>query len=346
LPVTFRPLRRRRDRSRGQSLVEIALVAPVFLLLLLTAIDLGRLLYSQITISNAAKEGALVASQGGTYQANQGCSDANTVMCGALTEAKGGFVEVDQTRVTLTPATCVKDATYPSSGAPPNVIVNVTAPFRVVTPIIGSIVGSNLVLGATAQAQCLVVPKVTFPAVPAPNAAFTYNPASGNAPLTVNFDASSSTAVNATISSYSWSFGGTGVTTSHQYTTPGSYTVVLTITDSRGQTDTATATINVSGGGGGPTPTPTVSCPTIDFTATDNHNNGHPHRMTLTAALTPSSNGWTYTWTGAWTTNPPNQPTTGQSVNVDFNTNGQQSVSVTAVKGSCTVTKTKMVTAP
>ncbi|HET8785699.1 MAG TPA: TadE family protein, partial [Candidatus Limnocylindrales bacterium] len=62
MPVT--PSRGRRRRSRGQSLVELALIAPVFLILLLTAIDLGRLMYSQITITNAAKEGALVASQG------------------------------------------------------------------------------------------------------------------------------------------------------------------------------------------------------------------------------------------------------------------------------------------
>ena len=85
--MPFAPSRTRRASSRGQSLVELALIAPVFLLLLLTAIDLGRLLYSQITITNAAKEAALVASQGGTYQANAACSDTNTVMCGALSEA-------------------------------------------------------------------------------------------------------------------------------------------------------------------------------------------------------------------------------------------------------------------
>ena len=76
---------RHRNRSRGQSVVELAIVAPVFLLLMLTAIDLGRLLYSQITITNAAKEGALVASQGGTFQSNEACSDTNEVMCGVLT---------------------------------------------------------------------------------------------------------------------------------------------------------------------------------------------------------------------------------------------------------------------
>ena len=115
----------RRKRTRGQSVVELALIAPVFLILLLSALDLGRLLYAQITITNAAKEGALVASQGGTFQANQGCSDTNTVMCGVLTEADGGFVEVDRTKVDLAPAVCVKDAMYPASGTPPKVAVTV-----------------------------------------------------------------------------------------------------------------------------------------------------------------------------------------------------------------------------
>jgi hypothetical protein len=108
--VPVAPSRSRRASSRGQSLVELALIAPVFLLLLLTAIDLGRLLYSQITITNAAKEAALVASQGGTWQANAACSDSNTVMCGALSEAQGGFVIVEQTRVSLSPAVCDKNA--------------------------------------------------------------------------------------------------------------------------------------------------------------------------------------------------------------------------------------------
>ena len=44
--------------SRGQALVELALILPVFLVLFAAALDLGRLYYSQITIHNAAKEGA------------------------------------------------------------------------------------------------------------------------------------------------------------------------------------------------------------------------------------------------------------------------------------------------
>lgn len=336
---------RQRAHSRGQSLVELALIAPVFLLLLLTAIDLGRLLYSQVTITNAAKEAALVASQGGTYQTNQPCGPTNTVMCGALTEAQGGFVEVDKARVTLTPATCVPNAMYPPGG-PPTVSVSVSAPFRVVTPIIGQIVGSNLVLSASADAECLVVPQVTFPSLPNPTAAFTASPMTGTEPLQVFFNATGSFSPGATITSYAWSFGGSGPTPNFTFAA-GTHVVTLTVTDSRGQTDTDTTTINVSGSGPGgtPTPTPAPSCPTaIDFTAVNKANGGHPHRMDLVATLTPPSGGWTFTWTGSWSQTP---PVTGQNTTVDFVASGSQSVQVTATKSGCTaLTKTKAVTAP
>jgi PKD repeat protein len=334
------PSRVRRASSRGQSLVELALIAPVFLVLLMTAIDLGRLLYSQITITNAAKEAALVASQGGTWQANAPCSDTNTVMCGALSEAQGGFVEVDQTRVTLSPATCELNGTYPAGG-PPTVSVEVSSPFNLLTPIIGSIVGSNIVLHSTAEAECLVVPEVTFPSVPPPTAAFTASPMSGPAPLTVTFDGSGSAAQGATITDYSWSFGGSGAIVSHTFSSAGSFTVVLTVTDSRGQTGSSNATITVTGSG--PTATPPPSCPTVDFTWTDRSNAGNPHRMDLDATLSPATSGYNYAWVGAFTG-------VGRmdraSVTVNFISSGSQSVAVTATLGSCTVTVTKSVPVP
>jgi PKD repeat protein len=308
----------------------------VLLLLLLTAIDLGRLMYSQITISNAAKEAALVASQGGTFQVNQPCSPTNTVMCGALTEAEGGFVEVDQARVTLTPATCVKDAMYPPSGPPPTVSVVVTAPFKILTPIIGDIVGANLVLQATADAQCLVVPAVTYPSLPNPTASFTASPMTGDVdsgPLTVNVDASASSSPGATITSYGWSFGGSGVTASTTYTAPGSYDIVLTVTDSRGMTATDTKTIVVTGTGG-------PTCPSVSFTATDDSNRGNPHRMDLFGAVSDGSSGWAWSWTGAITAS-------GQNPNnVDFPSSGSHSVTLSVTKPGCSVSTTQTVTAP
>jgi Flp pilus assembly protein TadG len=42
----------------GQSLLEFAILLPVLLLILLGAVDLGRLYYAQVTITNASREAA------------------------------------------------------------------------------------------------------------------------------------------------------------------------------------------------------------------------------------------------------------------------------------------------
>ena len=92
-----------------------------------------------------------------------------------------------------------------------------------------------------------------------PTAAFTATPTSGETPLSVNFDASSST--NTT--SYNWDFGdgniSTGVTTSHTFYGVNTYTVTLTATNVNG-TDTDTTTIDVSAAA--------TILPTAAFTAT------------------------------------------------------------------------------
>ena len=69
-------------------------------------------------------------------------------------------------------------------------------------------------------------------------------PLNGTAPLTVSFNAGSSTG---SITSSQWNFGdgttGTGTTTSHVFTQAGNYTVNLTVSDSQGLTSTATIAV-------------------------------------------------------------------------------------------------------
>ncbi len=48
-------------RHSGQSMVEFAVLAPVFFMLLLGTIDLGRAVYIYNSISDAAREGARAA---------------------------------------------------------------------------------------------------------------------------------------------------------------------------------------------------------------------------------------------------------------------------------------------
>jgi Flp pilus assembly protein TadG len=54
--------RRGRDRERGATAVEFALLLPMLLLLLFGIIDFGRALNAQITLTQAAREGARLAA--------------------------------------------------------------------------------------------------------------------------------------------------------------------------------------------------------------------------------------------------------------------------------------------
>lgn len=83
-----------------------------------------------------------------------------------------------------------------------------------------------------------------------PQASFSADPASGPSPLTVRFDASSSYDPDGYIKSYSWSFGdgtqGSGVTTSHTYTSQGTRIATLTVTDDAGLTDSSSIEIKIT----------------------------------------------------------------------------------------------------
>jgi Flp pilus assembly protein TadG len=52
----------RADRGRGQALVEFAIVLPVFFLLVAGMFDFGLGIYSDLTLVNAAREGARIGA--------------------------------------------------------------------------------------------------------------------------------------------------------------------------------------------------------------------------------------------------------------------------------------------
>src|SRR5687767_6798107 len=54
--------RRPPPKSRGQALVEFALLAPLMLLLLAVGVDAGRLFFTWIEVVNSSREGAAYAA--------------------------------------------------------------------------------------------------------------------------------------------------------------------------------------------------------------------------------------------------------------------------------------------
>ena len=79
----------------------------------------------------------------------------------------------------------------------------------------------------------------------APSAVMAAMPTSGVAPLAVSFDGSSSFDIDGTLVTYGWNFGD-GATTSHTYSTSGTYAARLTVTDNQGATNFTTTTIQVT----------------------------------------------------------------------------------------------------
>ncbi len=102
----------------------------------------------------------------------------------------------------------------------------------------------------------------------APVAAATGAPLSGHPPLTVNFDAHTSSDPDpGDILNYAWDFtsdgttDATGVTTSHTYSTAGTYVARLTVTDSQLEASTTTLTISVDNDA----PVPVIDTPAASF---------------------------------------------------------------------------------
>jgi Flp pilus assembly protein TadG len=187
---------KRGTNSRGQSLVELALIAPLMLILFGAAVDFGRLFYSQITIADSAREGALWATQhpgswnkrcDPTDPAPPDATHPNQVVCHAQDETTGGFVTVAATDVVMTPA--CNPGPCPVAGGPVTVTVHGT--FKL---IIG---GVTFGLASAASGQVEQVP-VPAPPVAGPQT-ITFgslaDQAMGTPPLTVTATASSGLAV-------------------------------------------------------------------------------------------------------------------------------------------------------
>jgi len=166
----------RRLPSRGQAMLELALITPVLLLLLLGAIDLGRVWYSEITIANAAREGVMEAAFAPTsFQAGQNCDKVNNrVMCRAINEAANSFVTVKKADVTMT---CSPSCTPGTPASPHTVSVRVQGHFSLITPLMGTFTGGqNITLAHTASATIAMTPVVGAASTPTPSPSPTPTP--------------------------------------------------------------------------------------------------------------------------------------------------------------------------
>lgn len=109
-------------RDRAQSLVEFALVIPLFLLLLLGLIDFGRLLFSYISLANGSREMArVVAISGTTGSAPIDAFNNLTIIGGAMDPTSDSVVMqvYDETGAAQgTAVTCTLPLSFPACTVP------------------------------------------------------------------------------------------------------------------------------------------------------------------------------------------------------------------------------------
>ena len=126
LAILKRITRRIGKKEGGQSLVEFALVLPIFLLLLFAIVDFGMAFHAWITVTNSAREGARV-----------GAVRASAADIEQRVRDTSGTLDQDDLLVTVTNA----------EGDPgQSVVVDVSYGYSLISPLAGIV---NMVSGGT-----------------------------------------------------------------------------------------------------------------------------------------------------------------------------------------------------
>ena len=154
------PFRRRGKSYRGQALVEFALILPLLLLLLLLAIDFGRVFFGWVALNNAAR---IAASEAGfnpdawkapgdaTKQAAyrlQVLADMNAINCAP---PGGGAAWTTANIPTPTFVNVAGSYSIDPYEVGDHSKVVMTCNFSFLTPLVGAILGNPMVIQATAE---------------------------------------------------------------------------------------------------------------------------------------------------------------------------------------------------
>lgn len=119
------------QREKGQSIAEFALVLPVLIIVMAGLLDLGRLYYSYVAITDAAGEGAAYAAIHP--------DDTDGIVARAQ-DACGGLITIDEDLVEV----------YSPPDIPPAIAVSVSYEFTLVTPFVNALLPDGLTLQAVA----------------------------------------------------------------------------------------------------------------------------------------------------------------------------------------------------
>lgn len=267
-------------RSRGQSLVEFALLLPVFMLFFATTLDLGRLAAAQLSVANAAKEGVFQAALTPTdFNAANPCpaaGDTNVILCRIQLELSGSGISVNPSDISVS---CSQAGCPKTMGS--RVTVTLTGRFQLLTPILSPFFGGTNVAftrAATAQMEALPAPETTTlttttstststttsttttttssttttttVACTIPSAGFTYTltPSNGQSQIMAVTDTTTSPACAITSWFWDWGDGATSMVKDpqpHTYVHKGTYYVTLRVANSAGTNTTGAVQVTV-----------------------------------------------------------------------------------------------------
>lgn len=139
------------DGGRGQSLVEFALTLPFLLVMLLVALDVGRLFFVYVGVQNAAREAAAYAAISAACQTgSSACSDPQ-ILAIARQEVGG------DTTLVVNSAACATSCTRSNGLNEYRITVSVSRPFPLMfsattIPGLGGVTFPTFTLGASATA--------------------------------------------------------------------------------------------------------------------------------------------------------------------------------------------------
>lgn len=169
-----RPRTSRGQKSRGQAVVEFALILPVFLLMTLGVVDMARVFTSYISLTNGVSSAALYAGSGGFtnwcvstigISKTGGCDPANAARFNVSPANVAYQIQVEATgldlpTVVMSKPQCLSGVTWGDcTSIVPGTYsqVKITADYNMylLTPLVGNVIGNPIHMTATTTAAIL-----------------------------------------------------------------------------------------------------------------------------------------------------------------------------------------------
>jgi Flp pilus assembly protein TadG len=130
---------------RGQTLVEFALVAPLFLLLVCAMADFGRMFYVQMTLQNAVRQAGRFAMTGNHLPDPNNPGKYLSRVQSVIQTAQQAALGLNVTNIQINgQGNCTGVGSTCSAGGPGTpVTISLTTNLQLITPVISHYFGSN-----------------------------------------------------------------------------------------------------------------------------------------------------------------------------------------------------------